>query len=116
MCGRTGALSVNVTRCFGRSRMKASKSTTARAITHQYSRIRSIISPIPLRIVVTAKLVQIGEPKAEDKARGGGDQRFDEERHAGRPLGPLSARDTRLFAHQANHLGRLEVVCPAGQD
>src|SRR5205809_787882 len=116
MCGRVGALSVSVTRCFGLSRMRASTSATARAITHQYSRIRSILSPIPLRVVVAAKLVQIGEPEAEDKARDRGDQRFDEERHAGRSFGPLRAGDTRQLAHLANHLYHLEVVRLAGQD
>ena len=42
MCGRTGALSVRVTLCLGRSRISARASATTITTSHQYSRITSI--------------------------------------------------------------------------
>jgi hypothetical protein len=51
--------------------MKARTSPTTTMISHQYSRISSIDSPVPLRIVSTAKLEEIGEHRANEESQGG---------------------------------------------
>src|SRR4051812_2691192 len=117
MCGRTGALSVNVTRCLGRSRMNASTSATTTTITHQYSRIRSILlSPIPLCVVATAKLAQIGEQKPYKKAQDGDQAALDDQRRAAPGRGPARARDSRHLADQPDELAALEIVGGAREE
>src|SRR5690349_13824780 len=115
MCGRVGAVSVNWTRCFGLSTMNASTSATTTTISHQYSRIKSIRSPIPLCVVTTAKLDQIGEQEPEKKAQYRDCRTFGDQRQGaatGRPACVAHAWD--IF-HQANELDALEVVRLAGK-
>src|SRR6185369_8938025 len=95
--------------------MNARTSATITTITHQYSRIRSILSPIPLRVMMTAKLVQIGERQPEKKAYERDREALRDQRNAG-VVCPLSARDPRQLAHQPDELGPLEVVCAPGKD
>src|SRR5678816_1627646 len=98
MWGRTGALSVNCTRCFGRSRMNASTSTTRMTINHQYSRIRSILSPSPLSVAAAAKVDQIGERQPEKKAYDCGREALHDQRHGGRSR-PAGVADAWDLAH-----------------
>ena len=79
-------------------RQRRAPATTT--ISHQYSRIKSIRSPIPLRVVTAAKLDQIGEQQAEKEAQQG----------ASRVPSAISGRPPRLGrpgrAADAGHLAR----------
>src|SRR5712671_3805589 len=99
MCGRTGELSVSCTRCFGRSSVNASSSATTTTISHQYSRIRSIVSPGPFSVVTTAKLHEIGEQKAQKEAHHGGGNAFEDQGNA-RGFGPVGVAGAGNFAEQ----------------
>src|SRR4051812_13961592 len=115
MCGRMGALSVSCTRCLGRSRMNASTSARTMTITHQYSRIRSIESPIPFCVVAPSKLDQIGEQEPEKEAQQRNAETFDDERQSAAVGRPAGARDTGQLVEQSDELAALEVVGRARQ-
>ena len=118
MCGRIGALSVSCTRCRGRSRMNAerrSATTTSDEPPIFADKIHS--SPIPLCVVTTAKLDQIGEQQAQKKAQ---DARLPRLRRsaAGRRRRPTSARSLTPgnWSHEPDQLAALEIVGGTGED
>src|SRR5512143_3817166 len=108
MCGRVGPLSVSFTRWRGRSIATASTSTiTATAISHQYSRRRSISSPVPLGVVTTAQLPEISDQQAQKEAEKGHRRAFRDERRARIPLRPASTAHPRYLAHDPHQLASL---------
>src|SRR4051794_17237637 len=116
MCGRVGALSVSFTRWRGRSSTKARTSTTTIASSHQYSRRRSISSPVPLCVVTSAQLAQISDQQTQKEAENRDRTAFDDERRPRMLLGPACAAYPRDPAHDAHQLARLEIVRLARKD
>src|SRR5690348_3178830 len=116
MCGRTGALSLRVTRWRGRKISKARmiRKTIAMTIAGQYPWTTSISSPIPLCVVATAELAQIGDEQAQKKPQQRGRRAFNDQRDAAacRPGRPL---DARHIADDPDQLAALEIVRGAGK-
>src|SRR5690348_10995900 len=90
--------------------MNARTSATRMTISHQYSRIRSIESPIPLQIVTTAKLDEIGEQQPEKEAQHGDRGAFEDQRQSSWRLRPLRAADSGDLAEQPRKLAPLPIV------
>src|ERR1700741_5062873 len=116
MCGRVGALFVKVTRWRWRSRMKMTASAPTRTISHQYSRRRSISSPVPLCIITSAKLDEIGEQQSQKEAQDRNRQGLGDQRRTRIGSAPAGAAHPRGLAHDSRKFARLEIVGLARKD